>query len=168
MEMSLISMQVWPNLISLGSFADTSIERLSQLEKWRLDTVIYVIQHQSASIHISNNRKEMLRALRETFKRAGDNSTILEDFIDIGLDFAQLLQKQKSIYSFHDLKGKFDAEYLDFQDPRQAECLQDNDELEPERVLICFYPAFFKISSSETSRIIMAKGKALFSPLEYS
>jgi hypothetical protein len=125
-----------------------------------------VIQHQSASIHISNNKEEMLMALRKTFKRAGDNSTILEDFIDIGLDFAQLLQKQKSIYYFENLKGEFDADHMDFQDPRQAEYLQDSDELEPERVLICFYPAFFKMSSPEP--IVIAKGKALYSPCKYT
>lgn len=105
-------------------------------------------------------------ALRNTFKSAGSNLSILEGFIDIGLEFAQLLQKQKSIYYFENLKGEFDPDCMDFQDPRQAEYLQDSDKLKPECVLICFYPAFLKMLSSEP--VVIAKGKALYFPCEYT
>jgi len=124
-----------------------------------------VIQYESVAEHIRNNKEKMLGGLLEAFKRAGDISALLEEFINAGFDFAQLLQKQKSIYYFRDLSGEFDAGYMDFQDPWQDEFLRDN-RLEPQDVLISFYPAFIKMTSSELFPIVMSKGKALCSPLE--
>jgi len=126
-----------------------------------------VIQHGSAAKNIADNKENMPVVLRRAFERAGDNVVILEDFISMGFDFAQLLQRQKSIYYFLGLIGDFDVKYMVFQDSRQEEYLKDNDELETRGVLICFYSAFVKMTSSETSRIFLFKGKALYSPLEY-
>lgn len=109
----------------------------------------------------------MLSELSHAFRTAGDSSAILEDLIDMAFDFGHLLQTQKSIYYFSNLVAKFDAEKMDFQDPQQEEYLKHGGKREPQSVLICFYPALVKETSSENFQIIMSKGKALYTPWNY-
>jgi hypothetical protein len=140
---------------------------LSWVEKWRLDAVLYVTKHELAEENIVNNKTKMFSELRHAFQTPGDNSAILRDLVNIGFEFGQLLQTQKSIYRFANLIGKFDAERMDFQDPQQEEYLRHGGGSGPQEVLICFYPALVKETSSETLQIIVSKGKALYNPYKY-
>jgi hypothetical protein len=116
-----------------------------------LDAVLYVTNHESAEENIINNKKKLFSELRHAFQTAGDNSAVLKDLITMGFEFGQLLQTQKSIYRFSNLISKFDAERMEFQDPQQEEYLRHGGGNGPQEVLICFYPALVKETSSENS-----------------
>lgn len=138
---------------------------MKQLENWRLETVLYITEHEPVEIlekNVGSNRQKVLSVLCECF----DVSTTLEmfdDMVEYALEFAQVLEKQMEIYYFQNLRGSFDAYHMEFQDPQQRELHETNEDYNPS-VFLGVRPALMKRSVLESSmdRRCIAKGRAVF------
>lgn len=100
----------------------TDRDRLQQVEKWRLDTVLYLISHQSAEPHIQDNKKITSERLCRLLDVPSDQpDVVFKNVVEVVFEVAQLLHHQMNIFFFEHLESPFDLDMMNFQDPRQEE-----------------------------------------------
>ena len=115
-----------------------------------------------SNISISDNhRRELLSTICDDFDIVAKDSHILQSVAETAFNFARCLQVQGSMYSCRTLAGRFNQEYMDFQDLRQDELLADHPGV-PLEVFLGISPALVKLVPAQPFMSCISKGKALF------
>jgi hypothetical protein len=135
------------------------------LEKWRLDTVLYLRDH-SPSIDSLSQEREIIPSLCDDFDISNDASDIFRNVVEKAIEFGHVIRIQKSIYYFVDLAGDFNQETMEFQESQQQEWMDDHPDITQEATL-SVYPVLLKFIASQPFKACVSKGKALFRPVRH-